>query len=95
MGWITRDFRCDDCGFEHHEIVRTPFPLGKALKEPCSQCGGASVRATIGATATTLAITPGSEAHEAAVESRARAHDKIVHREYWDKKGMRVPKRFQ
>lgn len=95
MAWITRDFRCDDCGDEHYEIVESPFPIGRALDSPCVKCGGVSVCATIAATALTPTLVVGSEAHEAAIESRAKAHDKLVHQEYWGNQNMRVPRRFR
>ena len=95
MGWITRDFRCEDCGREHDEIVKAPFPIGRRSKEPCVECGCLNVRATIGATSLAPTLVVGSEAHEASIESRARAHDKKVHEEYWGNKNMRVPRRFR
>ena len=94
MGWTSRDFRCEKCCDAFSAIVATPCRDGDKHPERCD-CGGV-VRATMSAVPAAMTLAVGSEAHEAAIEKRARDHDrKVTHPQYFGERNQPVARRFR
>lgn len=100
MGWTSRDFECSECHKTFSAIVQVlegdpRMSEGMAYDEPCRHCDGV-IHCVLAPTCTAPTLVVGSEAFDAAVEKRARDHDrKVAHPEYFERRGERVPARFR